>query len=386
MSIQETLSVPGASLQTPEASLVPGLPGAASVSQLTAWLYLVRFSLERQARLRQMVWIALALLVLMSTVVGLVTMGNRWTVKHWRWGWTRTLPGTPNAQRTTAEIKKQEIDSLRADEREALTGGPKGQVVFFTVEEMASGMELLPTASSRLTGETLGASPLPALTRAIESALASASRLAVERSPLHIFSTWVIFTVFIGFLLPIWSLSFATEALGGERETRTLIWLLTRPLPRWSIYLAKFVAILPWSLGMNLGGFAILCLLGGPPGRMALSLYWPAVLAGTLAFCSLFHLMSALFRRAAVLALVYSFFLEWIVGNMPGYMKRVSISFYTRCLMFDAAEPYGLQPDRPTIYLPVSGAVAWTVLLSLTVAFLLVGMVVFSRSEYQDLA
>ena len=247
-------------------------------------------------------------------------------------------------------------------------------------------MEMLPIATSRMTGETLSVSPLPALTRAVETAFASANRLALERTPLHIFSTWVIFTVFLGFLLPIWSLSFATEALGGERETRSLIWLLTRPLPRWSIYLAKFVAILPWSLGMNLGGFAILCLLGGQPGRLALSLYWPAVLAGTLAFCSLFHLMSALFRRAAVLALVYSFFLEWIVGNMPGYMKRVSISFYTRCLMFDAAEPYGLQPDRPSIYLPVSGAVAWTVLLSLSVAFLLVGMVVFSRSEYQDLA
>ena len=378
--------MPGASLQTSDSSLAPGSPGSDNVSPLTAWLYLVRFSLERQARLRQMVWIALALLVLMSTVVGLVTLGNRWTVKHWRWGWTRPAPGAPNVQRTTAEIKKEEIESFRADEREALPGAPKGQVLYFSVDEMATGMELLPAATSRLSGETLGASPLPALTLAVESALASASRLAVERSPLQIFSTWAIFSVFMGFLLPIWSLSFATEALGGERETRTLIWLLTRPLPRWSIYLAKFVAILPWCLGMNLGGFALLCLLGGAPGRLALTLYWPAVLAGTLAFCSLFHLMSALFRRAAVLALVYSFFLEWIVGNMPGYMKRVSISFYTRCLMFDAAEPYGLQPDRPSIYLPVSGAIAWTVLLSLTVAFLLVGMVVFSRSEYQDLA
>jgi ABC-type transport system involved in multi-copper enzyme maturation permease subunit len=366
--------------------LEPGRAGTTSISQLTAWLYLVRFSLERQARLRQMVWIALALLVLMATVVGLVTMGNRWTVKHWPWGWVRNPPPGANVPHGPIDFKKQELDKLQEDERPPLPGGVKPQVVFFTVEEMARGMEMLPAASSRMTGETLGVSPLPSLTYAVESALAAGNRLALERTPLQIFSTWVIFTVFMGFLLPIWSLSFATEALGGERETRSLIWLLTRPLPRWSIYLAKFVAILPWSLSLNLGGFALLCLLGGPPGRLALKLYWPAVLAGTLAFCSLFHLMSAMFRRAAVLALVYSFFLEWIVGSMPGFMKRVSISFYTRCLMFDAAEPYGLQPDRPSIYLPVNGTVAWTVLLSLTVAFLLVGMVVFSRSEYQDLA
>ena len=373
-------------IQTPPPVPEKAPPDPGNPSLFLAWLYLVRFSLERQARLRQMVWIALSLLVIMSTVVGLVTLGNRWTVKHWRWAYVRTPPNTSVVPRSPLELKRQEIENLRADEKDGQPGVPNGPVVFFNVEEMTTGMELLPLASTRLTGEPLGFSPLPSLTLAVETALASASRLAVERTPLHIFSTWVIFTVFMGFLLPIWSLSFATEALGGERETRSLIWLLTRPLPRWSMYLAKFVAILPWCLGMNLGGFAILCLLGGPSGRLALRLYWPAVLGGTLAFCALFHLMSALFRRAAVLSLVYAFFLEWIVGNMPGYMKRVSISFYARCLMFDAAEPYGLRPDRPSIYLPVSGMIAWTVLLCLTVTFLLVGMVVFSRSEYQDLA
>ena len=59
-------------------------------------------------------------------------------------------------------------------------------------------------------------------------------------------------------MLPLWSLSFATEALGGEREAGTLIWLLTRPLPRWSVYLAKYVALLPWGVGLNLVGFAVL--------------------------------------------------------------------------------------------------------------------------------
>ncbi len=378
--------MPAAGIQTEPASSDQASAAPGQVSQLAAWFYLVRFSLERQARLRQMVWIALSLLVLMATIVGLVTLGNRWTIKHWRFAYVHTPPGAPVVPQSPLDIKRQELESLRQDERDPLSGGPRGQVAYFNVEEMTTGLEVLPLASTPLMVHPQGFSPLPALTLAVEQAFALADRQAVERSPLYIFSTWVVFTVFMGFLLPIWSLSFATEALGGERETRSLIWLLTRPLPRWSIYLAKFTAILPWSLTLNLGGFAILCLLGGPPGRLALRLYWPAVLGGTLAFCALFHLMSAMFRRAAVLSLVYAFFLEWIVGSMPGYMKRVSISFYTRCLMFDAAEPYGLHPDRPSIYLPVSGAVAWTVLIGLTVAFLLVGMVVFSRSEYQDLA
>ena len=69
----------------------------------------------------------------------------------------------------------------------------------------------------------------------------------------------------------------------------------------------------------------------------------------------------------------------------PGHLKRVSISFYTRCLMFDAARDLGVEPEKPSIYLPVDSTTAWCVLLGLTVVLLGVGMVVFSRSEYRDL-
>ena len=77
------------------------------------------------------------------------------------------------------------------------------------------------------------------------------------------------------------------------------------------------------------------------------------MLCATLAFAALFHLIGAWFRRPAVIALVYAFFLETIMGNMPGFFKRVSISFYARCMMYDAAGAYGVQPESPAVYLPV---------------------------------
>ena len=79
---------------------------------------------------------------------------------------------------------------------------------------------------------------------------------------------------------------------------------------------------------------------------------------------------------------MYCFFLETILGNMPGYMKRISISFYSRCMMFDVAGEYGVQPEKPTVYLPVDGATGLWVLVSLTAALLVLGMVVFTRMEY----
>src|SRR5207248_1983694 len=126
----------------------------------------------------------------------------------------------------------------------------------------------------------------------------------------------------------------------------------------WSIYFAKYIALLPWALSFTLGGLWLMCEAAGPPGRMSFSLYWPAVGLGTLAFTSLFHLFSAMTRRPTVVGLVYCFFLETLLGDMPGLMKRVSVSYYVRCLIFDAAAGLGIQPEKPSVYLPVSGHTA----------------------------
>ena len=118
----------------------------------------------------------------------------------------------------------------------------------------------------------------------VQAAVAAAVRGIIERSGFMVFSRTAVFSIFLSFLLPLWSLSFATEALGGERESNSLVWLLSRPLPRPAIYLAKFVALLPWSLGLNLGGFGLLCLAGGQPGMMAFRLYLAGGVVGDVGF------------------------------------------------------------------------------------------------------
>lgn len=45
-----------------------------------------------------------------------------------------------------------------------------------------------------------------------------------------------------GFVLPILAVVFGTGAVSQELEQRTMVYLLTRPVPRWRILLAKYVA------------------------------------------------------------------------------------------------------------------------------------------------
>jgi ABC-type transport system involved in multi-copper enzyme maturation permease subunit len=298
-----------------------------------AWTYLVWLSFQRQARAHLMVWIALGLLGLTLVIVSLNTSRERWTTAHWSF--------------------------------------PRGKGITHAqhIENVGK------------TGVVLWAGPETALQQA---ALGGFHTAVYHATGFGIFTEWIVFAMFTTFLLPLWSVSFASEGLGREREAGNLLWVLTRPIPRSAIFLAKYVALLPWCLLLNLGGFALICLAGGPHGRTALSVYWPAVFWGTLAFSALFHLMGAILKRSAILALLYAFFLETIMGNMPGHFKRLSISFYTRCIMYEGAHDFGIHPNRPEIFLPVTGTTAWLVLAGVTIVCLLVGAILFTRNEYLD--
>ena len=299
-----------------------------------AWCYLVWLSFQRQARAHLMVWIALGLLGLSVLIVGINAQAGRFSMAGWR-----------------APPRKEGVTYQQHVEQYALIGMLPWQANEAAIPQMAHG--------------------------AVHAAIFDATGF-------FLFSDWIVFALFTTFLLPLWSTAFATEGLGREREANNLLWVLTRPIPRSAIFLAKYCALLPWCLLMNLGGFVLLCLAGGPHGRSALAVYWPAVFWGTLAFSALFHLIGACLRRSAIIALLYAFFLETIMGNMPGQFKRLSISFYTRCLMFDRAHEFGIHPERPGIYLPVSGATAGLVLAGITVGCLVIGAIVFARNEYLE--
>jgi hypothetical protein len=317
--------VPGSELITHNSELIT--PRA-----WRAWCYLVVLSWQRQARARQMVWIALGLLAFATALVAINTAGDRWGMRHWRF--------------------------------------PRRGLTF---EAWVDRGDVTATVAHPSVGG-----------QAVANAVFGSTRMVMKESAFLVFSRWLVFSIFLSFLLPVWSLSFATEALGGDREQNSLVWLLTRPLSRPAIYLGRFAALLPWSLGLNVGGFALLCLAAGEPGALALRLFWPAVFWATLAFSALFYLAGAYFRRPAVVAIVYSFFLETLLGNMPGYLKRVSIGFYARCMMFDAARGYGVEPERPSVYLPVDGTTALLVLVGLTAGLLALGAVLFARAQYHE--
>ena len=205
-----------------------------------------------------------------------------------------------------------------------------------------------------------------------------------ERSPAD-FIEQIFLTVYVSFLLPMFCLSFGTAGIASDVEDRTLVYLLVTPIPRPWIFAAKSAASLVMSLAWTMTSLILLCYLSGKPGREALLVIWPGIFWSTLAYVSLFQLISVLFRRATILALAYALFLETFIGNIPGIVKRLAVSYYTKCLLFDASTEFGIQaagPFDPILFLPISGDAAQMALCLISGGLWLAGLLIFTFREY----
>ena len=128
----------------------------------------------------------------------------------------------------------------------------------------------------------------------------------------------IVLPLYMGFLLPVICLGYASAAIADERTGETLVYLLTTNIPRPLIYLSKYAAALLLTLGMTLGGLAALCLVPGKIGLEALGIFWTVTVCATAAYVGLFLLFSAWVRRATFLALAYALMIETLTGNIPG--------------------------------------------------------------------
>ena len=371
MGTEDASSVVGMNSQlSPATSPVPSVEAPSPTRAplvLTAFWVLVVQSFQRHWRVRQMGWVALGLLgITVGWVAAVTSSPAGWGLENRR---ARRFPITYR------EYGEQLLPPNRYQALEnSLPLGYTRQIP--ETERPAHPIET--------------PAPLDPLRDSFQNLLLSIPH-AILSSPTFLknwafanYTRAAMLGAYLGFILPLFTLAYASGAIGADREARSMIWLMTRPIPRWAIYLAKFVGTLPWCLAFSCGGFVALCLAGGPLGREALGLYWPAAVAGTIAFSALFHLIGAVFRRPVVVGLVYIFFFEALVAALPGSLKLLSLTFYARSLMYNGATASGYPGGMLDVPGAVHPATAWGVLTAATVGLTGLGMWLFTRTEYRD--
>jgi ABC-2 type transport system permease protein len=121
------------------------------------------------------------------------------------------------------------------------------------------------------------------------------------------------------FLIPLLCLIAGTGAIGPEIDDGSIVYLLAKPLSRYSIILSKLavavlVSIIFGALPTLVAGY----LLAGSLAQVAIGFGVGALLAG-IAYTVLFLLLAVISRNAVVIGLLYALVWEAVVGGyVPG--------------------------------------------------------------------
>ena len=139
-------------------------------------------------------------------------------------------------------------------------------------------------------------------------------------------------------LVPLTALVLATGMIRDEVEEQTLTYLLIRPLPRWSIYLAKLLATTLVAAVVTtvftVVTFAVIR-WGEPDAAATLrrALQTSALLGlALLAYASLFGCLSLLVRQSLALGVAYVIMVEGLVANFPFAVRKLTVMYYFRIL------------------------------------------------------
>jgi ABC-2 type transport system permease protein len=131
-------------------------------------------------------------------------------------------------------------------------------------------------------------------------------------------------------VLPVVALIVGTGVLGSEVDDGTIVHILTKPLPRYEIILAKFaVAASVTAVVSAVPLFVAGVLAGSAKFGAALAV---ASVIGALAYSALFLLFSLLSRRPVLVGLVYILVWEGLLGNFVGGTKNLAIGQYVMAI------------------------------------------------------
>ena len=222
---------------------------------------------------------------------------------------------------------------------------------------------------------------LPALIALLARSLTPAARFQADET----YNTLANLLVF-GFILTILSVIYGTAVVSQEIEQRTIVYLLTRPVPRWRILLAKFLGSLIAIILTTGLSVLLLALVVYGPGKIGSTPLWRDLMilpVGALAYGSLFLLMSTLLARPLMFGLLFAFGWESWVPNLPGAFARLSIMAYLRVLAPHKTDPASAEVGEVVADpLAIAQWQAWVVIAAVVAVGLIGALIVFSHREY----
>ncbi|MBL8060121.1 MAG: ABC transporter permease subunit [Chthonomonas sp.] len=192
-------------------------------------------------------------------------------------------------------------------------------------------------------------------------------------------------------LLALVAAVFATAVIAGEVEQKTIVYLLTRPIPRPVLLVSRALAAITTIAVIGVVLVLVVSLVNFGPSGLAKGMVWRdvgVVALGAMAYGGFFLFISMLLNRAFLFCLLFAFGWEVFVPNMPGDLYFASLHSHMRALTLhptSAAPSPGLTGIGPSIgagptAIPTGVSIA--VLLLVCLVSLGLSALWFQQSEY----
>lgn len=186
-------------------------------------------------------------------------------------------------------------------------------------------------------------------------------------------------------------LFWAAPVIHSELEGRTWPYLAVRPCGKGSILMGKYLTAVGWTtlvawLSLILSLVALRAGTAAPRPWVTLAVL---ALLSSLAYGALFTLLGVLFlRRALVVAVAYTFLVEFVASLIPALIHQITVQYHLRSLLAKwmgwTRLPGHVGMDEQLIF---STAPAWhhvLVLLGMTAGLLTVAVLVIRQRELVD--
>jgi ABC-2 type transport system permease protein len=192
--------------------------------------------------------------------------------------------------------------------------------------------------------------------------------------------------------MPLLALILGSAVVAEEIEDRTVSYLFTRPVPRASVLLGRWLAtacVTELLLGLcAVAMFAILqrgaaedAAMALPPGMSAAMLR--TCLLGGLVYSALFSAAGAFLKHPMIVGIGYTFVVEGFIANLPGENPTLTIQFHLKSYLAGAGAGFAERMHNLAGHqeLLPPGEALRTLWIVLAVA-LAVGCLTISRRQY----
>ncbi|MDG1051714.1 MAG: ABC transporter permease subunit [Planctomycetota bacterium] len=175
-------------------------------------------------------------------------------------------------------------------------------------------------------------------------------------------------------------------AIADETEARTVTYPFTRPIPRASVFLGRWLASLlvltTLLLASGAGMAAITLRASDPPSMDAVRGLLSATLIAGVLYSLGAAVIGVIFKRGQVIALGYAFAFEVMLANIPGSAQKLSLQYYLRSLFVGSenADWRSLAVFQKSEFLTTADSAER--LLATTVILLVIGCVTVTRKQF----